>query len=105
MAAEPVLAIVTVAVRPVFQEFTRYVTRQPPTGGLDVGGLLVGGFDVGGWLVGRFDAGGLVGCVVVTSPKNWIAISACPLSGRLCPTPAMLIASTVALVAPLPLPP
>src|SRR4051794_2168004 len=96
IAELPVLATVMLAVSPVFHVLVVYVTRQPLAGGGLVGGGDVGGGEVGGGLVG----GGEVGPPL--SPKNAMAIAAWPWSGRLCPTPWMLMPSTGAWV---PVPP
>src|SRR5690242_17888720 len=81
-AEPPLLVIVMFEVRPVFQDWIVSVTAQPPGGG-GGGELVVGGGEIG-----------VVGGGVVFSPKKRIASAAIPAIGRLCPTPAMLYAST-----------
>src|SRR4051794_8015180 len=84
IAAAPVLAMVRLSVRPLFQALTVSVTRHVPEPGGVVG-------EVVGGVVGE-----VVGGVVVPPlrPKNAIAYAAMPLDGRLCPAPWMLYAST-----------
>src|SRR5688572_15324141 len=88
MVAEPVLAIVMFAVRPVFHGLTVYVTRHRPgcevevavvvvVGGCEV--VVVGGRDV--VVVGGRDVVVEVGGVL--SPKNSMAMRAWPPNGRL----------------------
>src|SRR4051812_23185810 len=96
IAAAPVLAMVRLSVRPLFQALTVSVTRHVPESG-GVVGEVVGGVvgEVVGGVVGEV-VGGVVGGVVVPPlrPKNAIAYAAMPLDGRLCPAPWMLYAST-----------
>src|SRR3954470_611482 len=82
IAEPPPLAIVRLEVRPVFQDWIVSVTVQPPGGG-GGGELVVGGVEIG-----------VVGGGALSRPKKRIAWAAIPLIGRLCPTPAMLYAST-----------
>lgn len=82
------VTVTSVLNRSVHRVPSRSVAVQVPPGGVVVGGVVTGA-DVGDWLVGG---------VVLLRPKKAIAIAACPLNGRLCPTFATLIASTGAIV-------
>src|SRR5262245_18070238 len=108
---QPLIAVLLVfvtmmfAVRPVFHVFVVYETRQPPSGGGWVVVVVVVVVEV------VVDDGGrkVVEVVVVvvevddvSRPTKWIAMAAWPESGRLCPTPWTLIASTGAIAPVLP---
>src|ERR687888_371074 len=81
-----VLVMVMDAVRPLFQALTEYATRQAPDEAGGEPGVEAGGEP-------GVEAGGEPG-VDRSRPKNWMAASAMPLVGRLCPAPWMLYAST-----------
>jgi len=106
-----VLVIVMLSVSPLFHALTVVATRQPPgTGEVDglVGGVdgLVGGVDglVGGvdGLVGGVEAGVVGGVEVLSRPRKEMAYASWPDIGNWCPTPAMLMPSTVARVLAVP---
>src|SRR5436190_20659393 len=56
----PVLVMVMLAVRPLFQAFTTSDTRQPPVGGALLGGAVLGGAVLGGAVLGGAVLGGAV---------------------------------------------